>query len=872
MASSSSSSYDELEEYQNAEEAYIKSMGNTEVWIMRQSASKDSNYAVVNTWAKYKKMWAWRQPISSADQIQYERRGLHVTSKWFMARDPELREGDRIRTYDGVVYVVRGTINQAGLGRLWRVDTEQVTNAFDISVLSSSSSSSSLSSGSSSSSSSQLKSSSSSSSSLISSSSSSLSSSSSSSSSGFDSLLALASIVGDDLAATNKADIGSRQSIFSVDEMRVTNAIRSSNFYTANQTSGFAVNSSATANNQTSAIVRLQTTTGSAALRAFFSASGWHKIGLNGVWTFSVKIKSNDSSTYSGTINVQDALTSTVVATEAFSVDDSGWQTITATGETGGGSAGCSVNITCDENSDVLVTEPQIVRSQLPSANGFPAGAPELATTIDKVSSGGVVFVSALAGAIRLFDSKNWYTENSATGWDDVIGNGLTVTQEDDRTVRVVADDSEERGHRMLYAAKAGDSTYTFAIQVKSGTTSDQSGLITLGVSASDTSVAESRFTATQEWQWVYVTDTTTAGSVEFRIYNNTDTNILYRDPTPCEFSAKPAGFVENEVASGAYLADEIACTPSWGAAGTIVQAILPEGYIGSNNPIDSTAIFFTAGNINAHTPGSVTLDVNGTPLDTAGSVGSTAAVFFCDWNGTTVGAQFNEGARNTTPSATVPTGNLVVGDDTKPPHARIATLVFDFVLSDAERTTLMNGLQADMPTIDYRSIPMGCFGDSLTAGAGATVSYTEAMEAYNEKYSMRNRGVGGYTATQIATAANASGYCIDGADFMILWDEGGDTATQITQFNSVLAAKNPVTHFVVIGQCNTSAGTPANNATLLAEYGAANFVDVLQALIDASGDSTYAIYRSDAVHLNDAGYAIVAQEVAAKVAALIGA
>lgn len=166
---------------------YVRTYGE-QVTIERQTASRDANFAIVNTWTAYKTIQAWKQPIGSDLRDTYERRGLNVDSKWFMATDPEVREGDRIRIASGKTYVVRGIIDQAGLGRVWRLDTQEQDGHINIAVFSSSSSSSPSSSSSfsivsSSSSSSSISSLSSASSSSISSSSISSASSESSSSS-----------------------------------------------------------------------------------------------------------------------------------------------------------------------------------------------------------------------------------------------------------------------------------------------------------------------------------------------------------------------------------------------------------------------------------------------------------------------------------------------------------------------------------------------------------------------------------------------------------------------------------------------------------------------------------------------------------------
>ena len=72
----------------------------------------------------------WVQPIGSGLAAQYQARQLRVTHKIFVAENPgATQEGCRVKvTKSGAVgvYLVRGVVDQAGLGRLWRIDVEEV--------------------------------------------------------------------------------------------------------------------------------------------------------------------------------------------------------------------------------------------------------------------------------------------------------------------------------------------------------------------------------------------------------------------------------------------------------------------------------------------------------------------------------------------------------------------------------------------------------------------------------------------------------------------------------------------------------------------------------------------------------------------------
>lgn len=78
------------------------------------------------SWATEKLLWGWKQPMSSNDREQYNRRELNITAKIFVAEDPEIEEGDRIQDASGNNYYIRGVVDQAGLANIWRLNVEEV--------------------------------------------------------------------------------------------------------------------------------------------------------------------------------------------------------------------------------------------------------------------------------------------------------------------------------------------------------------------------------------------------------------------------------------------------------------------------------------------------------------------------------------------------------------------------------------------------------------------------------------------------------------------------------------------------------------------------------------------------------------------------
>lgn len=174
-------------------------------------------------------------------------------------------------------------------------------------------------------------------------------------------------------------------------------------------------------------------------------------------------------------------------------------------------------------------------------------------------------------------------------------------------------------------------------------------------------------------------------------------------------------------------------------------------------------------------------------------------------------------------------------------------------------------------------------WGDSLTYGTGATLSYPTDFSALAGK-PIYNGGVVGNTSTQIATRmlADVSRYSWP----TIIW-AGRNNYTDPTTVKADIAAMVAAlghTHYLVLSVIN---GEYANeysgqadyntivalNVDLSALYGS-HYVDVrsylvslydpldAQDVIDHGHDIPPASLRSGTIHLNDAGYAAVANKV----------
>lgn len=178
-------------------------------------------------------------------------------------------------------------------------------------------------------------------------------------------------------------------------------------------------------------------------------------------------------------------------------------------------------------------------------------------------------------------------------------------------------------------------------------------------------------------------------------------------------------------------------------------------------------------------------------------------------------------------------------------------------------------------------------WGDSLTNGTGATNTATTAYPPvaatlFTPDRAVSNQGVGGETSTQIAARQAAANRSLN-TRIAWIWvgrndvaNGGIDTSANVAAMvGRVIGGKYLVGSILPsTSDGNLSSGASldrlARNAALSATYGA-RYIDLLtplQAAGDGGANDNSDIangwvprsLRSDAVHLNDAGYAIVAQ------------
>lgn len=179
--------------------------------------------------------------------------------------------------------------------------------------------------------------------------------------------------------------------------------------------------------------------------------------------------------------------------------------------------------------------------------------------------------------------------------------------------------------------------------------------------------------------------------------------------------------------------------------------------------------------------------------------------------------------------------------------------------------------------------------GDSFTNGTGAS-SYntrypTLVANSFSRPRSFVNAGIGGETSSQILTRVQAFSANYKTAT-QVIW-AGRNNYTDTVQVKADIAAMIAAvghSRFLVLGILPNSGQTAPDlatltqlNADLATTYGA-QFIPTLaplqaanngsvQDLADVAAGYTPTSLRSDALHLNDAGYAVIAPLVYALLA-----
>jgi lysophospholipase L1-like esterase len=182
--------------------------------------------------------------------------------------------------------------------------------------------------------------------------------------------------------------------------------------------------------------------------------------------------------------------------------------------------------------------------------------------------------------------------------------------------------------------------------------------------------------------------------------------------------------------------------------------------------------------------------------------------------------------------------------------------------------------------TLSAAPTPLATWGDSLTDGTGATGNsgrYPDVLRATRWPVSgVYEGGVGGETSTQIRGRMVADTIRNDWTT--VLWAGRNNYSALETVLSDVEAMTDHLTHsrFVVLSVINKASGQDedagsaghtqivALNAALATRY-PNNYLDIRSLIVAASGgtnDAPNPTWMSDGLHLNNTGYAFVADQV----------
>lgn len=178
----------------------------------------------------------------------------------------------------------------------------------------------------------------------------------------------------------------------------------------------------------------------------------------------------------------------------------------------------------------------------------------------------------------------------------------------------------------------------------------------------------------------------------------------------------------------------------------------------------------------------------------------------------------------------------------------------------------------------------LACWGDSLTAGAGATAGsqdYPHVLATLTPGRPFYNGGVGGETAAQIVTRQKAD--VVRGKYWtQVLWigrNNVGSGTMQADVLSALSSAVANLSHsrYIIMTVLNMSTepnghgnktALDALNSAIIAAYPAANVLDIRTTVCTEANGTPNPAWLSDTIHLNATGYAAVAAAVNAKLTA----
>jgi len=93
-----------------------------EITLVRPRIVKDSSGGSKRVWGPAENEGpreASVQPVTAEDRASLGQRMIHATHKIYLRENPGFKRGDRVESNDGRIFLVYGSLDAAGLGRLW---------------------------------------------------------------------------------------------------------------------------------------------------------------------------------------------------------------------------------------------------------------------------------------------------------------------------------------------------------------------------------------------------------------------------------------------------------------------------------------------------------------------------------------------------------------------------------------------------------------------------------------------------------------------------------------------------------------------------------------------------------------------------------
>jgi len=71
-------------------------------------------------------IYAWDQPRSSSNRVQYDRYEMNITHTIYTGNSVTIQEGDRVIKADNTTFLIHGVKDMAGLDRVYSLDAEEI--------------------------------------------------------------------------------------------------------------------------------------------------------------------------------------------------------------------------------------------------------------------------------------------------------------------------------------------------------------------------------------------------------------------------------------------------------------------------------------------------------------------------------------------------------------------------------------------------------------------------------------------------------------------------------------------------------------------------------------------------------------------------